>query len=383
MPSPRRKHLRQAVPFALLEQRRERRRRMAAAGGGLALVVAAALGFAMLDSRTFARLIAQPTIDAGTAYLPGMSAAMPTPDARGSVAVSENGRSTPAGSTIAPAGSTIAPAGSTIAPSDPSTAPTHPVTPPTGQGAGSEPVPTSAPPPPAARGNGLDPLGYAYLLTLSPTTAPPEQLTGYQWPIRKGLITSFFAPRSNGFLVVDGQRIHQGLDVATYCGDRIRAAHDGTVLAAGRNFEDAMGYDGSIAAFESRLQRRHETWALPIVVVIDDGNGYRSAYVHLEDTTVKVGQQVRAGQTIGHEGMTGNASGCHLHYELFRMDGPWMSIAPEYVKKEGYPPQMRERIDPLRVLSLHDRWAPRMVPGINPPRESPGLGRPTASRPGH
>ena len=226
----------------------------------------------------------------------------------------------------------------------------------------------------------LDAMGYATNLPPSPTIAIPEQLTGYVWPIRKGLITSFFAPRSNGFLIVDGQRVHEGLDVATYCGDRIRAAHDGTVLAAGRNFEGAMAYQGSVAAFEARIERRHENWALPIVVVIDDGNGYRSAYVHLERTAVKVGQHVHAGQTIGFEGMTGNASGCHLHYELFRMDGSWMPVAPEFVKKDKYPPAVRERIDPLRVLSLLDRWAPRMVPGINPPKESPGLGRPTATR---
>ena len=56
---------------------------------------------------------------------------------------------------------------------------------------------------------------------------------------------------------------------------------------------------------------------LPIVVVIDDGNGYRSIYAHFGKITVKTGQTVKAGDLLGYEGRTGHASGCHLHYGLF------------------------------------------------------------------
>ena len=52
-------------------------------------------------------------------------------------------------------------------------------------------------------------------------------------------------------------------------------------------------------------------------VVIDDGNGYRSIYAHFGKVVVKKGQTVKAGQLLGYEGMTGRASGCHLHYGLF------------------------------------------------------------------
>ena len=175
-----------------------------------------------------------------------------------------------------------------------------------------------------------------------------------------------------------GKRVHDGLDVATYCGDHVSAAHEGTVLEAGRHFDRQIGYNGSLDAFYARLNRRHTLWQLPLVVVIDDGNGYRSVYVHLEGVTVHPGEHVRQGQLIGYEGATGAATGCHLHYGLVRMDGAWLPVARDLVKKEHYPSMVRERIDPLRVLSLQMKWAPRLVPGINPPRVSPGLGHPTA-----
>ena len=56
---------------------------------------------------------------------------------------------------------------------------------------------------------------------------------------------------------------------------------------------------------------------LPIVIVIDDGDGYRSIYAHFSKVVVKRGDVVKAGDFLGYEGMTGHASGCHLHYGLF------------------------------------------------------------------
>jgi murein DD-endopeptidase MepM/ murein hydrolase activator NlpD len=206
----------------------------------------------------------------------------------------------------------------------------------------------------------------------------PEGLTGYRWPLQGGRISSFFEDRTDGFVVIDGRRVHDGLDIATYCGDDVIAAHAGTVLEAGRHFDRQIGYSLPPDAFYARLARRQQLGQLPIVVVIDDGNGYRSLYAHLEGVTVHPGKHVRAGQVIGYEGATGSATGCHLHYGMVRMDGAWLPVARELVRKERYPTMVRERIDPLRVLSLQMPWAPRMIPGINPPKVSPGLDRPTA-----
>jgi murein DD-endopeptidase MepM/ murein hydrolase activator NlpD len=111
---------------------------------------------------------------------------------------------------------------------------------------------------------------------------------------------------------------------------------------------------------------------LPIVVVVDDGNGYRSVYVHLASASVKAGQHVAAGKTaLGREGRTGDATGCHLHYELIRTDGAFIPVAPQEVATWHYPPFVRERVDPLLVLDPLAPNAARQVPGNDPPRVSP------------
>jgi murein DD-endopeptidase MepM/ murein hydrolase activator NlpD len=99
---------------------------------------------------------------------------------------------------------------------------------------------------------------------------------------------------------------------------------------------------------------------LPIVIVIDDGNGYRSVYVHLNRADVEPGQIVSAGDVIGAEGATGFATGCHLHYGLIRMDGGWQDVVPR-LSRFGYPPVVRERVDPLDVLPWADQYAPQRL----------------------
>lgn len=205
----------------------------------------------------------------------------------------------------------------------------------------------------------------------------PEGLTGYQWPLPGGRIYSFFELRDTGFFVIEGARVHAGIDVATFCGDDLLAAHDGTVLVGGRQAAREMGFDGSLDPFFDRIDQTGSLGRQSITVIIDDGNGYRSAYAHLREALVEPGDVVTAGDPIGLEGATGNASGCHLHYELMRMDGPWMAVARQNVRGELYPEHARERVDPMRVLDLEMPGAPSLIPGIDPPDVSPGLGRPT------
>jgi murein DD-endopeptidase MepM/ murein hydrolase activator NlpD len=90
---------------------------------------------------------------------------------------------------------------------------------------------------------------------------------------------------------------------------------------------------------------------LPNVVVIDDGNGYRSIYAHFRDVTVRVGQQVKAGQQIGHEGATGHASGCHVHYGLYSpLETKTFGVRADILKSLRVPRFEIARIDPLLVL---------------------------------
>ena len=50
-----------------------------------------------------------------------------------------------------------------------------------------------------------------------------------------------------------GEHFHDGIDLATFCGDRIVAAHDGVVLAAGRHFDEEIGWIGDLGPYLRRL----------------------------------------------------------------------------------------------------------------------------------
>jgi murein DD-endopeptidase MepM/ murein hydrolase activator NlpD len=206
----------------------------------------------------------------------------------------------------------------------------------------------------------------------------PKQLTGYGWPLKRAWITSRFAPRDFGqFIVIDGVGYHDGLDLATHCGDEVYATHDGTVLANDRTFDKYIGYQGKPEAIYDRTVRNGNPNALAIAVVIDDGNGYRSLYMHLKSATVEVGQVVKRGDQIGVEGETGAATGCHVHYSLIRMDGVWQQVLPR-LWKYGYPERIREHVNPLDVLPWGDEWAPRRLYNqIHPPSPTPTPGPPT------
>jgi murein DD-endopeptidase MepM/ murein hydrolase activator NlpD len=195
----------------------------------------------------------------------------------------------------------------------------------------------------------------------TPQTAPMplDELKGYRWPL-KGRLTLGFEHSEWGSRLVDGERFHDGIDIATSCGDRIRAAHRGVVLAAGRHFDDYVGWIGDLGPYYRRLNEK-ELWdTLPIAVVIDDGNGYRSIYAHFEKVSVKKGQRVKAGQLIGWEGATGRASGCHLHYGLFSpYETARMGLHPDTAKRMKLPHSEVARVNPLLVLPYRE--------GISPP----------------
>ena len=76
------------------------------------------------------------------------------------------------------------------------------------------------------------------------------------------------------------------------------------------------------------------------VVLHNIGTNTDFVYMHLvRPAPVRVGQVLDAGDTVGNVGATGDASGCHLHFEYWV--GPWYG--------GGHP------IDPLPFLKALDR----------------------------
>jgi murein DD-endopeptidase MepM/ murein hydrolase activator NlpD len=120
------------------------------------------------------------------------------------------------------------------------------------------------------------------------TKVIPSRGTGnLAWPTVGGYISS-----------QQGQRwgkAHKGIDIARPSNRTIKAADNGKVVSAGNGGD---GYGNKI--------------------VIDHENGLRTVYAHLDSIGVSVGQTVSQGSAIGVMGSTGNSTGVHLHFEVYK-----------------------------------------------------------------
>ncbi len=91
---------------------------------------------------------------------------------------------------------------------------------------------------------------------------------------------------------------HEGVDLGADWVEPVRAAAAGVVTAA--------SYNGGYG----------------LMVDIDHENGYATWYAHLSSTEVRIGERVLKGQVIGRVGMTGFATGPHVHYQVMHDGTP-------------------------------------------------------------
>ncbi|MDZ7791477.1 MAG: peptidoglycan DD-metalloendopeptidase family protein [Xanthomonadales bacterium] len=110
-------------------------------------------------------------------------------------------------------------------------------------------------------------------------------------PLNFARVSSNFNPRRL-HPVTKRVRPHNGTDYAAATGTPVWASGDGKVIEAGY----------------SRANGNY--------IFVQHGNSIVTRYLHLSRKTVKRGDRVRQGQTIGHVGATGLATGPHLHYEF-------------------------------------------------------------------
>lgn len=103
------------------------------------------------------------------------------------------------------------------------------------------------------------------------------------WPVLGGTVSSWFGKR-------DGKP-HTGLDIRAPEGAWVFAAHDGRIVYAGNKGDDYG----------------------EVVTLL--GKGYATRYAHLSKILVDKGDYVEQGEPIALVGMTGNATGPHLHFE--------------------------------------------------------------------
>jgi murein DD-endopeptidase MepM/ murein hydrolase activator NlpD len=139
----------------------------------------------------------------------------------------------------------------------------------------------------------------------APSSVAPRRLT---FPIR-GRHT--FGATGGTFGSARGGRSHQGQDVMAACGTPLVAAASGVI-----SHNAFQGLAGNY--------------------VVIDARGADYVYMHLSARSpLAVGTTVRAGQPIATVGATGNARGCHLHFEIWTEPG---------YRRGGQP------IDPLPIL---------------------------------
>ena len=126
----------------------------------------------------------------------------------------------------------------------------------------------------------------------SAEAAPPG---AYAWPTNSNwMITSNYGWRICPF---HGREFHNGVDIVLKSGTKgspVYAIADGMVTRA-------SWYGG----YGNCIQVAH-------------AGGYSSLYGHLSGYNCKAGQYVTKGQVIGYIGSTGNSTGPHLHFSVFK-----------------------------------------------------------------
>ena len=115
--------------------------------------------------------------------------------------------------------------------------------------------------------------------------SPPARYSGgkLSWPVAGGYISQYF------------HYGHWAIDIAADRGTAVKAAAAGVVTFAGWK-NNGGGY---------------QVW-------ISHGSGLNTTYNHMSAVNVGRGQHVGRGQLVGRVGMTGNATGPHLHFEVWR-----------------------------------------------------------------
>ena len=119
-------------------------------------------------------------------------------------------------------------------------------------------------------------------------SAEAHFMTGFIWPAT-GRISGVFGSQR----ILNGQprRPHNGIDIAAPRGTSVVAMAEGQVALANSD----MFLTGK-------------------TVMINHGHGLTSIYIHMDRITVKSADLVSRGQQIGAVGMTGRATGPHLHW---------------------------------------------------------------------
>lgn len=105
---------------------------------------------------------------------------------------------------------------------------------------------------------------------------------------------------------------HNAIDIVAPIGTPVRTALSGVVLDTGN----------------TDLVR--ECYSFGKWVMVIHGNGLSTLYSHLSDIDVSKGQSVQGGQIIGLSGMTGYATGPHIHFGVYATEGTQIATLKQF-----------------------------------------------------
>jgi murein DD-endopeptidase MepM/ murein hydrolase activator NlpD len=114
----------------------------------------------------------------------------------------------------------------------------------------------------------------------------------FMWPAN-GAITSFYGWRRDPFNR-SRRHFHNGIDIKGSTGAPVRAAMAGRV--------SSVGYDNVFGNY----------------VIISHNSGYRTLYGHMSVIRTRTGAYVAQGERIGDIGNTGQSTGSHLHFTVYK-----------------------------------------------------------------
>lgn len=138
-------------------------------------------------------------------------------------------------------------------------------------------------------------------------------LTNWGWPVDSGwTLSSGYQYRYSP--VGRGRELHTGLDISgTGYGAKIYATNNGVIYKA--EYHYSYGYH----------------------VVINHNNGYYSLYAHMSKIApnMKKGRTVAKGEVIGYVGSTGDSTGPHVHYEIWK-GCDYCHVNPSVLYPNGY-----------------------------------------------
>lgn len=131
-------------------------------------------------------------------------------------------------------------------------------------------------------------------------------------------------------------RMHRGVDLG---------------LCHGENRTIVAAFSGKVKLVRNQGRRK----GYGKYVILDHGNGLTTLYAHLAKWTVKVGDEVMAGDTIGIGGNTGRSFGAHLHFEM-KYNGVYIDPTTVFNFQEGTYLAATTEIDQAQIQSVEDEY---------------------------